>query len=68
MLCTKIAKLNWLELLEFILMVLCSFLVTMMLVVLPLPGIAVHQAPNIPLTHFILLKKAKKKAAGLETL
>lgn len=68
MLCTESAKLNAWKLLLFILSVLCSLLLTVMLTVLPLPATAVHQAQNIPLTHFILLRKAKKKIAGLEML
>lgn len=53
-------KIKLLELLEFILMVLCSLLVTVMLMVLPLSPTAVHRAQNVPLSPFILLKKAAR--------
>lgn len=46
------------DVLEFTVMVLCSLLVTVVLVVLPLPPTAVHRAQNVPLSLFILLKKA----------
>lgn len=46
----------------------CSVLVPVMLVVWLLPATAAHQTPDIPLARSVLLKKAEKQAAGLETL
>jgi len=62
MLHTENAKLNAWNF-EFIVVVLCSLLVPV-----PPPATAVHQAQKVPLIRFILLKEAKKQAAGLEML